>query len=107
MSELTVEITKDNLDPLLKKNGLAAVDCWANWCGPCRALAPMFERLATKYRGKMLFGKMDCDKNPELVKRFEIMAIPTILFFQEGQLKDTVVGLVDEYELEDHVKKLL
>ena len=70
-------------------------------------MAPIFERLADRYQGKISFVKMDCDKNPDLVMKFQVMAIPTILFFKNGEVIDTVVGLVDESELDDHVKKLL
>jgi thioredoxin 1 len=107
MSGKLVEVTKENFGTVKSKSAKLVVDCWASWCGPCRALAPIFERLADRYQGKVTFVKMDCDKNPELVTQYEIMAIPTILFFKDGELNDTVVGLVDESELDDHVKKLL
>ncbi len=107
MSGNFVEVTKENFGSIMSKNDKLVVDCWANWCGPCRALSPIFERLADRYQGKVAFVKMDCDKNAELVEQFQIMAIPTILFFKKGELSDTVVGLVDDFELEDHVKKLL
>ena len=107
MSGKLTEVTKENFDSIKSKNTRMVVDCWANWCGPCRALAPIFERLADRYQGKVSFVKMDCDKNPELVTQFQVMAIPTILFFRDGEIIDTVVGLVDESELEDHVRKLL
>lgn len=107
MSEKLAEITKENFESIKSKNAKLVVDCWANWCGPCRALAPLFERLADRYQGKVSFVKMDCDKNPELVKLFQVMAIPTILFLEDGEVTDTVVGLVDESELESHVRKLL
>ena len=107
MSGKLAEITKDNFESMKSQNARMVVDCWANWCGPCRALAPMFERLADRYQGKVAFVKMDCDKNADLVMQLQIMAIPTILFFKDGELKDTVVGLLDEPELEDRVKRLL
>ncbi len=107
MSGKLAEVSKEDFGSTKSKNTKLVVDCWANWCGPCRALAPIFERLADRYQGKVTFVKMDCDKNPELVTQYEIMAIPTILFFKNGELNDTLVGLVDESELDDHVKKLL
>ena len=107
MSGKLAEVTKENFGSIKSKNDRFVVDCWANWCGPCRAMSPIFERLADRYQGKVSFVKMDCDKNPELVMQFQIMAIPTILFFKGGEVVDTVVGLVDESELDDRVKKLL
>ncbi len=107
MSGKLAEVTKDNFESIRSQNAKLVVDCWANWCGPCRALAPIFERLAEKYQGKVSFVKMDCDKNADLVMRFQIMAIPTILSFKDGELMETLVGLVDESELNDHVKRLL
>ena len=107
MSGKLVEVTKENFGSIKSQNAKLVVDCWANWCGPCRALAPIFERLAERYHGKVAFVKMDCDKNADLVMQFQIMAIPTILFFKDGELKETIIGLVDEFELDDQVKKLL
>ena len=107
MSGKLEELTKDNFGSIKSKNDKLVVDCWASWCRPCRTLSPIFERLADRYQGKVSFVKMDCDKNPELVMQFQIMAIPTILFLKDGEVVDTVVGLVDESELDGHVKKLL
>ena len=107
MSGKLAEVTKENFDSVKTMNAKLVVDCWANWCGPCRALAPIFEHLADRYQDKVLFVKMDCDKNPDLVMQFQVMAIPTILLFKDGEVIDTVIGLVDESELDDHVKKLL
>jgi thioredoxin 1 len=107
MSGNLIEVTKENFESIRSENAKLVVDCWANWCGPCRALAPMFERLAERYQGKVTFAKMDCDKNPDLVMQLQVMAIPTILFFKSGELNDTVVGLLSEPDLDANVKRLL
>lgn len=101
-----MEITKESIEGALARHRVLVVDCWAGWCGPCRVMAPIFDKVAEEQKGKAAFGKMDCDRNPELVKRFEIMAIPTLLFFKDGQLQDTEVGLVAREDIEAKIGAL-
>jgi thioredoxin 1 len=75
------------------------VDCWAPWCGPCRAMAPIIDELASKWEGKVTFGKLNTDENPETAVRYGIMSIPTLLIFKDGQLADQVVGLPPKAQL--------
>jgi thioredoxin 1 len=100
-----IEVTKDNFEKVKKDSAKIVIDCWAEWCGPCRMIAPVVERLAGEYVGKVAFGKMDCDTNPELVKRFRIMAIPTLLFFKDGDVVDQIVGVVPKEDIEEMIKK--
>jgi thioredoxin 1 len=79
------------------------VDFWAEWCGPCRRLAPTVEELANDYDGRVVVAKMNVDENPATPMRFSIRGIPTLLLFKGGQLVEQVVGLADKTEL----KKLL
>jgi thioredoxin 1 len=79
------------------------VDFWAEWCGPCRRLAPTVDELANDYNGKVLVAKMNVDENPATPMRFSIRGIPTLLLFKGGQLVEQVVGLADK----DSLKKLL
>ena len=79
------------------------IDFWAEWCGPCRRLAPTVDELANDYNGKVLVAKMNVDENPATPMRFSIRGIPTLLLFKGGQLVEQVVGLADK----DHLKKLL
>ncbi len=72
--------------------GLAVVDFWAEWCGPCRAVGPVIEQLAEDYRGKVKVLKLDTDANPATAARFNIRSIPTILFFKDGKPVDGVIG---------------
>ncbi len=72
--------------------GLAVVDFWAEWCGPCRAIAPVIEKLGEDYRGKVKVLKLDTDQNPATMTQFNVRSIPTILFFKDGQLVDRVIG---------------
>ncbi|MEM2943934.1 MAG: thioredoxin [Methanomassiliicoccales archaeon] len=100
-----IEITDSNFDRIRKENAKLIVDCWADWCGPCRMIAPVFEKLANEYIGKVAFAKMNTDQNPELVKRFRIMAIPTLLFFKDGEVVDQIVGAVPREKIVDAIKR--
>ena len=93
----TVNITDDNFSAEIEgTDGLAMVDFWAAWCGPCRMVAPIVEQLAAEYDGKLKVGKLDVDSNQRTAARFNVRSIPSILFFKDGKLVDTVVGAVPE-----------
>ena len=68
------------------------VDCWAPWCGPCRIIGPIIEELATEMKGKIVFGKLNVDENPQTSMKYKIMSIPTMLVFKNGILVDQFVG---------------
>jgi thioredoxin 1 len=87
--------------------GLVLVDFWAEWCGPCRAIAPILEQLATAYEGRMRITKMDVDAHPKTSMRFNVRSIPSLLFFKDGKHVDTVVGLVPRPALEARIQKHL
>jgi len=108
-SEMIVEVTDTNFaDEVEKGEGLHMIDFWAVWCGPCRLVAPSVEALAAEYHDKGLrVGKLDVDSNPKTTTRFRVMSIPSILFFKDGELVDTVVGAVPKAHLEEKVKQLL
>ena len=74
--------------------GLAIVDFWAEWCSPCLAVAPVIDSLAEEYAGKVKIGKVDVDSNRAVTERFNVRSIPSILYFKDGQLVETVVGIV-------------
>lgn len=104
-----LEVTDQNFsDEVIDAGGLAIVDFWAVWCGPCRLVAPIVEQLASEYEGKGLkVGKLDVDQNPDTASRYGIRSIPTILFFKDGELVDRVVGAVPRPHLEGKVKEHL
>jgi thioredoxin 1 len=83
-------------DSVIKAARPVVVDFWAEWCGPCRRLAPTIDELATEYDGKVLVGKLNVDENPAIQSRFSIMGIPTVLIFKGGEVVEQVVGLADK-----------
>lgn len=87
--------------------GLAMVDFWAAWCGPCRMIAPIVEQLATYYAGKARIAKLDADANPRTMAKFGVRGIPALLFFKDGKLVDQVVGAVPRARIEAVLRKHL
>lgn len=106
MAENVLEVTQDSLDAVKKDNSNLIVDCWAAWCGPCRMMGPIIDKLADDYKGKVIFGKLNVDQNQKAAQQFKVMAIPTLLFFKNGELVDQSVGLVPREEIEGKIKKL-
>ena len=104
-----VEITDQNFtEEIDTQDGLSVVDFWAAWCGPCRLVAPIVEKLAEDYAEEGLrVGKLDVDQNQEIASRFGVRSIPTILFFKDGELVDQVIGLVPRTQLEELIQKHL
>ena len=93
-SDVITEITDDNFaDEIEQGEGLYMVDFWAEWCGPCRIIAPAVDELATEYKDKGLkVGKLNVDFNQRTAARFGVRSIPAVLFFKNGELVDQVVG---------------
>ena len=102
-----IVLTDDALDKTAKKYPLVIVDCWAEWCAPCKIIAPMIENLAKKYQGKIVFGKMDMNENRLTAIKFKINAIPCLLVFKNGKLIDKIIGAMPEPILESKIKKYL
>lgn len=93
-----IHFTKDGFDKAIPGAPVALVDFWAEWCGPCRMLAPTIEKLAEDYEGRAVIGKVDVDAEPDLARRFRVMSIPTVVFFKNGEEFDRKVGVMDETE---------
>ena len=106
-TEPVIEATDANFDKIVKENPVVVVDFWAVWCMPCKAIAPYISDLAKKYSGKVVFAKLDADSNPGKMRDYQIMGVPTLLFFKNGKLADTIVGAVPKTQIEEKLKKHL
>ena len=104
-SEKVQTITDDNFDTTINAGKPVLVDFWAEWCGPCRRLAPTVEELAGLYDGKVVVGKLNVDDNPNTAFKFSIRGIPTLLLFKGGQVVEQVVGLADKDSLQKVIDK--
>jgi thioredoxin 1 len=101
-----LEVTDTNFDQdVLKSDQPVLVDFWATWCGPCRAIAPIVEELATEYQGKVKIGKMDVDRNQATPMRYGVRGIPTLLVFKGGQVKEQIVGYVAKEKIQQALNK--
>jgi len=92
---MALEVNDGNFDEIVVKSNIPViVDFWAEWCGPCRMIAPIVEELSQEYSGKVLVVKCDVDSSPGVASRYGIRNIPTVLFFKEGKIADKQVGAV-------------
>jgi thioredoxin len=101
----TILLTDTNFDKALIKYPALVVDCWAEWCGPCRMVGPIVDELAGAYEGQVVFGKLNVDENQEIPARHGIMSIPTMLFFKDGELAGSQVGALPKPNLEALLKE--
>jgi len=107
VSEL-LQVSDSNFeDEIIKSEIPVIVDFWAPWCGPCHMVSPVVEELAQQYDGKFKVAKMNVDENTQTPTRYGIRAIPTILLFKDGELKDTIVGAVGKANIEKSMLKLM
>lgn len=101
-----IELTKENFAEHTQ-SGVALVDFWAPWCGPCRMLSPVIDKLAEEFEGKAKVCKVNTDEQEELSAQFGIRSIPTMLFFKNGEVVDQMVGATSEQVLKDKLNALL
>jgi thioredoxin 1 len=104
---LTVRLTEDNFVEHSEGAKPLFVDFWASWCGPCRMMDPVVEKLAEKYSGKMVFGRVNVDEEMNLSSRYEVLSIPTFMLFRKGRPTDAVIGAVGEVALEQFIRRTL
>jgi thioredoxin 1 len=105
---MAIEITDNNFQQLVVDSGKPAMlDFWAEWCGPCRMIAPIVEELAEEYGENIVIGKVDVDNNPEITARYGIRSIPTLLYFKNGEVVDKQLGAVPRNSIEEKLRSLL
>src|SRR4051794_30738869 len=101
-----IAVTDANFEQEVEKHdGLALVDFWATWCGPCRMIAPILEQLATEYEGRVKITKLDVDANIRTGSRFNVRSIPTMLFFKGGKVVDQIIGAVPRTQIEQKLQQ--
>jgi thioredoxin 1 len=103
MPDAPVTLTDADIEDAVKKYNSVAIDCWAPWCGPCKMYSPIIEELASEMQGKFVFGKLNVDENPQTSTKHQIMSIPTLLVFKNGQIVDRLIGVIPK----DQLKKKL
>ncbi|MCI4338061.1 MAG: thioredoxin [Thermoplasmata archaeon] len=101
------ELTGGNFDKFTSQHPSVVIDFWAPWCGPCRMVTPVLEKLSERYTGKVAFGKLNTDDHGEKAGALGIMSIPTLLFYKQGRLVDRLVGGLPEDIIDEHIQKLL
>lgn len=103
----TIEITEANFETeVLKSTQPVVVDFWAEWCGPCKMLAPALDEIAVEQNGRVKVGKVNVDTNPGLAARFRIQSIPTLLYFANGEVRNQTIGAVSKKAILSSLEKL-
>jgi thioredoxin 1 len=100
---MAFQFTDSNFQETALAGGVAVVDFWAEWCGPCRLIGPIIDELSTEYDGKVRIGKVNVDENPEISMKYGIRSIPTILIIKDGEVVDKQVGVTTKATLQSKI----
>lgn len=104
---MALQITDANVKEIVESGSPVVIDFWATWCGPCRAVAPIVDELATEYEGRVKIGKCNVDEEPDTSMEYGIRSIPTLLFFKNGELVDKQVGAGTKATIQAKIEALL
>lgn len=103
-----VDVTDNTFnEKVILESGPVLVDCWAPWCGPCRMIAPALEELAKEYAGKAKIAKLNVDENPLTASKYSVQSIPTMLFFRDGKLINSLVGAIPKENIREHILAII
>ena len=100
-------ISDENFNQIIDENPIVVVDFWAEWCGPCRAMNPMIEELSSIYENKIVFAKLNVDKNPISPSKYGISSIPTFLIIKNGQVMNSIIGAITQELFEEKLNEYL
>ncbi|HVN70407.1 MAG TPA: thioredoxin [Desulfomonilia bacterium] len=101
--DTAITLTDQDVDTAVSKYPFIVVDCWAEWCGPCKMMSPVIEGMAKKHKGDIVFAKLDVDKNPDTAKKYGIRSIPNLLIFKDGKKVGDIVGAMPEAKLLERI----
>ena len=108
MNMALVTITDDNFEEeVIKSDKPVLIDFWATWCGPCKMIAPIVEEMAKEYDGKVKIGKLDVDSNQQSSIKYGVRSIPTLLLFNNGEIKETIIGAVPKAQIVQKLEALI
>ncbi len=97
----------NNLAETVREHPFVVIDCWAEWCGPCKMVAPIIEQLASEYAGRITFAKLNIDENMGTAMKYQISAIPTMLVFRNGEMAGQIIGALPKNHIEQKLQEFM